>query len=97
MSFVTAIIVRTNHNYYQNKNKKVAVMTRAAKGVGKEIAIEFARAGYTIMINAVKEHGLKQAAVEILSSLSPSTFTGNMNNSTVDHTSYVFLFSWRYF
>jgi len=81
-----------NHNYYQNKNKKVAVMTRAAKGVGKEIAIEFARAGYTVMINDVAEHELKQAAVEILSSLPPSTFTGNMHISTVDHTSYVSYF-----
>ncbi|MGH9975788.1 MAG: SDR family NAD(P)-dependent oxidoreductase [Nitrososphaeraceae archaeon] len=56
------------------------------------MAIEFARAGYTIMINDVAEHELKQAAVEILSSLPPSTFTGDMHNSTVDHTCYVSYF-----
>jgi hypothetical protein len=34
-----------SHNYSQDKSKKVAVMTRAADGIGKSIAIAFARAG----------------------------------------------------
>ncbi|HZA69455.1 MAG TPA: SDR family NAD(P)-dependent oxidoreductase, partial [Nitrososphaeraceae archaeon] len=81
-----------DHNYSQNKNKKVAVITRAAKGVGKEICIEFARAGYSIMINDIAELELKRTVGEILSSLAPNTISRNMNNNIsdyIDNVSYI--------
>lgn len=59
-----------NHRNYQNKSKKVALVTRAANDIGKANIIEFGRAGYTIMINDTSEQELKQAAREILNSLS---------------------------
>ena len=40
-----------SHSHSQNKGKKVVVITRAANGIGKAIAMEFARAGYILMIN----------------------------------------------
>jgi glucose 1-dehydrogenase len=60
-------------HYYQTRRKKVAVITRAAKGVGKAIAIEFARARYNIMINDISERDLNQTVKEILSSLYQNT------------------------
>jgi NADP-dependent 3-hydroxy acid dehydrogenase YdfG len=59
-----------SHRNYQNKSKKVALVTRAANDIGKANIIEFGRAGYTIMINDTSEQELKQAAREILNSLS---------------------------
>jgi NAD(P)-dependent dehydrogenase (short-subunit alcohol dehydrogenase family) len=61
-------------------------VTRAAKGVGKEIAKEFATAGYSVMLNDVTERDLKRAARETLSSLTSSMITG-------DHTNHVSYFA----
>jgi glucose 1-dehydrogenase len=46
----------------KNYNKKVAVVTGSSRGIGKAIAIEFAKAGYSIVINARNEEELKNAA-----------------------------------
>ena len=41
-------------------------MTGSAKGIGKSIALEFAKAGYYVMINDLEqEEDLKHAAEEI--------------------------------
>ena len=73
-----------SHNHYQNKSKKVVVMTRAANGVGKYIAIDFARAGYIIMINDIVERELKQTVRDILSSLP---------QNAINHKSYISYFT----
>jgi len=59
-----------SYSHSQNKSKKVVVITRAANGIGKSIAIEFARAGYVLMINDIVEGELKQTVRDILSSFS---------------------------
>jgi glucose 1-dehydrogenase len=46
-------------------NKKVAVVTGSSRGIGKAIAMEFAKAGYSIVINARNEEELKNAAEDI--------------------------------
>jgi NAD(P)-dependent dehydrogenase (short-subunit alcohol dehydrogenase family) len=52
-----------------NNNGRVAVITGSSKGIGKAIAMEFARAGYSIVTNARHEQQLKQAAEEISNSI----------------------------
>src|ERR687898_3183100 len=52
-----------------NNNGRVAVITGSSKGIGKAIAMEFARAGYSIVINARHEQQLKQATEEISNSI----------------------------
>lgn len=52
-----------------NNNGRVAVITGSSKGIGKAIAMEFARAGYSIVMNARHEQQLKQAAEEISNSI----------------------------
>jgi glucose 1-dehydrogenase len=49
---------------YSNK-ERVAVVTGSSKGIGKAVAMEFAKARYSIVINARKEEELKQAAEDI--------------------------------
>lgn len=49
----------------KNCNKKVAVVTGSSRGIGKAIAIEFAKAGYCVVINARNEEELKNAAEDI--------------------------------
>ena len=47
----------------QNNNKqKVVVVTGSSRGIGKAIAVEFAKAGYYVVINARDEEELKRAA-----------------------------------
>jgi glucose 1-dehydrogenase len=80
-----------SQSHYQNKSKKVAVITRAANGIGKSIAIDFARAGYILMINDVVERELKQTIRDILSSLPQNMVSKNMNNNDIiqsNHISY---------
>jgi NAD(P)-dependent dehydrogenase (short-subunit alcohol dehydrogenase family) len=49
-----------------NNNSKVAVVTGASRGIGKAIAIEFAKSDYCIMINDFeKEEKLKSTVEEI--------------------------------
>jgi glucose 1-dehydrogenase len=57
----------------KNYNKKVAVVTGSSRGIGKSIAMEFAKAGYSIVINARNEEELKNAAEDI----SKKTIDGN--------------------
>jgi glucose 1-dehydrogenase len=80
-----------SQSHYQNKTKKVAVITRAANGIGKSIAIDFVRAGYILMINDVVERELKQTIRDILSSLPKNMVSKNMNNNDIiqsNHISY---------
>jgi NAD(P)-dependent dehydrogenase (short-subunit alcohol dehydrogenase family) len=82
---------QSKHSHYQNKTKKVAVITRAANGIGKSIAIDFVRAGYILMINDVVERELKQTIRDILSSLPQNMVSKNMNNNDIiqsNHISY---------
>jgi 3-oxoacyl-[acyl-carrier protein] reductase len=53
--------------YRDNNNKKrVAVITGSGKGMGRAIAMEFAKAGYYVMINDLEqEEELKHTAEEI--------------------------------
>jgi glucose 1-dehydrogenase len=48
-----------------NKARKVVVVTGSSKGIGKAIAMEFAKVGYCVVINARNEDELKQAANDI--------------------------------
>jgi len=53
-------------------------VTGSAKGIGKAIALEFAKAGYYVMINDLEqEEDLKRAAEEI------SKLSGDYNNTKV--------------
>jgi glucose 1-dehydrogenase len=82
---------QSQQSHYQNKSKKVVVITRAANGIGKSIAIDFARAGYILMINDVVERELKQTIRDILSSLPQNMVSKNMNNNDIiqsNHISY---------
>src|SRR5919199_6113517 len=57
-------------NYSSNNNERgVAVVTGSSKGIGKAIAMEFANAGYSVVINARNEEELKQAAEDISNSI----------------------------
>jgi glucose 1-dehydrogenase len=46
-------------------NNRVAIVTGSSKGIGKAIATEFARAGYSVVINSRDEEELKNAAADI--------------------------------
>ena len=84
---------QTNHYYHQNKAKKVAVVTHASKGIGKTVALEFVRAGYTVIINDISEQDLDQTTKEILLSLPPDTRNkSNMNNYISSISNYVTCF-----
>ena len=41
----------SNHN----NNGRVVVVTGSSKGIGKAIALEYARSGYSVVINARNE------------------------------------------
>jgi glucose 1-dehydrogenase len=57
-------------NYSSNNNeRRVAVVTGSSKGIGKAIAMEFANAGYSVVINARNEEELNQAAEHISNSV----------------------------
>lgn len=42
--------------------EKVAVVTGSSKGIGKAIAVEFAKEGYNVVLNARDEKDLSDAA-----------------------------------
>jgi glucose 1-dehydrogenase len=52
-----------------NNGSKVVVVTGSSKGIGKAIAMEFAKAGYSAVINARNEEELKMAAEDISQSI----------------------------
>ena len=56
-------------NFSSNNERRVAVVTGSSKGIGKAIALEFANAGYSVVINARNEEELKQAANDISNSI----------------------------
>ena len=56
-------------NFSSNNERRVAVVTGSSKGIGKAIALEFANAGYSVVINARKEEELNQAAKDISNSI----------------------------
>jgi len=51
------------------KPERVAVVTGSSKGIGKAIAMEFAKSGYSIVMNARDERELSEAANEIKENL----------------------------
>jgi glucose 1-dehydrogenase len=64
--------------YNTNQRKTVAVITGSGRGIGRAVAIEFAKSGYYIMINDLEqEEELKLAAEEI------SKEIGDDNNNKV--------------
>jgi 3-oxoacyl-[acyl-carrier protein] reductase len=55
----------TDNNKNRTRNR-VAVIAGSGKGIGKSVALEFARAGYCVMINDLEqEEQLKSTADEI--------------------------------
>ena len=56
-------------NFSSDNERRVAVVTGSSKGIGKAIALEFANAGYSVVINARNEEELKQAAKDISKSI----------------------------
>jgi glucose 1-dehydrogenase len=81
-----------SHSHFQNKSKKVVVITRAANGIGKSIAVDFAKAGYIMMINDIVERGLKQTVRDILSSLPQKINSKSMNKNTINQNSRISYF-----
>jgi 3-oxoacyl-[acyl-carrier protein] reductase len=45
----------------EDASEKVAVVTGSSKGIGKAIAMEFAKEGYKIVLNARDENELSEA------------------------------------
>ena len=48
-----------------NNNVKVAIITGSSRGIGKAIAKEFAKNGYSVMLNSRDEQDLSRAAQDI--------------------------------
>jgi 3-oxoacyl-[acyl-carrier protein] reductase len=44
-----------------HRSQKVAVVTGSSKGIGKAIAVEFAKEGYNIVLNARDEKELSSS------------------------------------
>ena len=74
-SIIIYAILYNNTSKVKNCNEKVAVVTGSSRGIGKAIAIEFAKAGYCVVINARNEEELKNAAEDI-----SKTAGGNITN-----------------
>jgi 3-oxoacyl-[acyl-carrier protein] reductase len=55
-------------NKSSNNNGRVVVITGSSKGIGKAIAMEFAKVGYSIVLNARNKVELKQSANDITNS-----------------------------
>src|SRR5215210_5890956 len=52
-------------NAYDDRSQKVAVITGSSKGIGKAIAIEFAKEGYKLVLNARDEDELIEAVNDV--------------------------------
>jgi NAD(P)-dependent dehydrogenase (short-subunit alcohol dehydrogenase family) len=52
-------------NAYDDRSQKVAVVTGSSKGIGKAIAVEFAKKGYKIVLNARDENELSKAVNDV--------------------------------
>ena len=51
----------SSNNNNNNNNGKVAVITGSSKGIGKAIAKEFAKTGYSIVLNSRDKEDLSRA------------------------------------
>src|SRR5919204_385779 len=72
----------TNKNKNNDNNTRTAIITGSCKGIGKAIAMEFAKARYHVMINDFEEEGeLKRTAYEISKAIGDSN--NNNNNPRV--------------
>ncbi|MFL6509967.1 MAG: SDR family NAD(P)-dependent oxidoreductase, partial [Nitrososphaera sp.] len=90
----------SNQNPRSNKPRRVAVVTGSSKGIGKAIAIEFAKAGYNIVLNARDEHELSKAANDVEQTLGGiqervTYLAGDISqesacSSLIDHTMKIF-------
>ncbi len=90
----------STETFRTNKSQRVAVVTGSSKGIGKAIAIEFAKAGYNIVLNARDERELSQTAEEVNNTLGGGqkrvTFlAGDVSQESVctsllDHTMKIF-------
>ena len=49
----------------KGSSEKVAVITGSSKGIGKAIAVEFAKEGYKIVLNARDENELSEAMNDV--------------------------------
>jgi short-subunit dehydrogenase len=54
-----------NQTRHDNENPSIVIVTGGSKGIGKAIALKFAREGSVILLCARNEHTLKEAAEEI--------------------------------
>ena len=52
-------------NAHHDRSQKVAVVTGSSKGIGKAIAVEFAKEGYKIVLNARDENELSEAVNDV--------------------------------
>jgi glucose 1-dehydrogenase len=52
-------------NAYDDRTQKVAVVTGSSKGIGKAIAVEFAKEGYKVVLNARDENELYEAVNDV--------------------------------
>src|SRR5919106_5176201 len=64
-------------NAHDDRSQKVAVVTGSSKGIGKAIAVEFAKEGYKIVLNARDENELSEAVNDII-----KTIAGNKEQIT---------------
>lgn len=52
-------------NVPNDASERVAVVTGSSKGIGKAIAVEFAKEGYKIVLNARDENELSEAVNDV--------------------------------
>ena len=64
-----------------NRKRRVVIVTGSGKGIGKAIAMEFAKAGYYVMINDFEKEELKRTAEEISKTVSDDKDNNNNNNN----------------
>jgi 3-oxoacyl-[acyl-carrier protein] reductase len=68
-------------------NSKSAVITGSSRGIGEPIAVEFAKAGYNLVINSLDQEELSISKEEIIRAANNSsrvvTFPGDISDETV--------------
>ena len=62
-----------------NNDGKVAVITGSSKGIGKAIAKEFAKTGYSVVLNSRDKEDLSRATQEIANEI------GDSNNNMISY------------
>jgi NADP-dependent 3-hydroxy acid dehydrogenase YdfG len=63
---------------------KVAVITGSSRGIGKAIAIEFAKNGASVVLNGRDEERLKETAALLVSEYTPNVLTVCSDVSTIE-------------